>query len=143
MLDATILKRKARTPRQIAMACRPKESSVQANFIIWLRYEEKYHPALQLGFAVPNGGHRSATTAKQMQREGQRPGVPDFLLPAPRNGFTGLALEFKRPGVGLDKALSKAQKEYRPKLEAEGWLYHVIDDFEDAIKITKQYLGIN
>lgn len=138
MLDASILKRKPRTARQIELAMRPKESSIQGNFIIWLHYEEKFHPALQLGFAVPNGGYRSPTTAKKMQREGQRPGVPDFVLPVARNGFIGLALEFKRPGGKQ----SDVQIAYMHKLVAEKWQYHVVDDFADAITITKQYLGI-
>lgn len=142
MIDASLMRKKARTPRQLERAMRPKEHHVQAAFVIWLRYEEKFYPALQTMFAVPNGGHRSGKTAKAMQQEGQRPGVPDMMLPAPRQGCTGLAIEFKRPDEGLDKALSKAQREYRPKLEAEGWKYAVVDDFEDAIAITKAYLGI-
>jgi len=142
MLDATVLKRKARTPRQIAQACRPKEHDVQAAFITWLRWEETVYPALKLGFAVPNGGKRAIKTAVSLKQEGQRPGVPDWMLPAPRQGHAGLAIEFKRPGEGLEKALSDDQIEYRDRLVAEGWLYRVVDDFEDAIKITKQYLGI-
>lgn len=142
MLDASILRKKPRTARQIAAAMRPKEHDVQAAFITWLRWEETVYQVLKLGFAVPNGGKRAMKTAVTLKQEGQRPGVPDWMLPAPRQGRSGLAIEFKRPGEGREKALSDEQIDYRDRLVAEGWQYHVIDDFEDAIKITKHYLGI-
>ena len=73
-----------------------------------------------------------------MIAEGLRRGVPDVMLPVARGGFTGLAIEFKKPGGKL----SEHQVEYIDRLLKEGWLVNVLFDAEDAIKNVKAYLGI-
>ncbi len=114
------------------------EHGIQSAFIRWVRMAEKMHPALQLMFAVPNGGKRSVITAVLQKAEGVRKGVPDIMLPVPRHGFTGLAIEFKKPGGRL----SEDQVEYIQKLVEEDWIVDVLTDAEDAIKVVKKYLDI-
>jgi hypothetical protein len=119
-IAVNILKRglpKARS-RKIAMLTR-YEHAIQAAFITWCHLNEKtIMPQLALGFAVPNGGKRSAKTAALLKAEGVRPGVPDWMLPVPNCGFSGLAIEFKRPG----KKTTTPQNNYIDKLVLVGWL---------------------
>lgn len=89
-------------------------------------------------FAVVNAAKRSFKLAAMLKAEGMRAGVPDVLLLVARNGFTGLAIEFKKPGGKL----SESQVEFIDRLVKEGWLVCVISDAEEAIRVTKNYLGI-
>lgn len=114
------------------------EHDIQSAFFRWVRLAEKINPALRLMFAVPNAGKRGYKTAAMMLAEGLRSGVPDMLLPVPRNGFTGLAIEFKKPGGKL----SDNQKDFIDLLISENWLVVVMTDTEAAIRTVKDYLGI-
>jgi hypothetical protein len=142
MLQASIVAigRKRRLPkpnsRKIAIQI-PYEHDIQAAFIIWCHLNEKtIMPQLALGFAVPNGGKRSAKTAAMMKREGVRPGVPDWMLPVPRGEFAGLAIEFKRPG----KRTTEEQRDYIDKLMAVGWLVAVCTCQLAAARTVIDYL---
>lgn len=114
------------------------EHQIQAAFFKWVRLAEKNNPVLRLMFAVPNAGKRGYKTAAMMLAEGLRSGVPDMLLPVARNGFTGLAIEFKKPGGKL----SENQKEFIDMLTNEGWLVVLMTDTEAAIRTVKDYLEI-
>ena len=43
-------------------------------------------------FAIPNGGFRHITTAKKLQREGVKSGVPDLFIPVIRPQYGGMFL---------------------------------------------------
>src|SRR6267154_720893 len=116
----------------------PLEHDIQAAFFQWVKLAEKANPTLRLMFAVPNAGKRSYKTAAMMIAEGLRKGVPDMILPVPRNGFTGLAIEFKRPG----ETPRPEQLAYIALLVKEHWLVVVLTDSEAAIKTVKSYLGL-
>ncbi len=114
----------------------PLETTIQSAFVRWCRLAETRLPRLRLGFAVPNGGYRSPTTAARLKDEGVRAGVPDWLLPVASAGFNGLAIEFKRP---KGKA-SPEQVAYMDLLVKEDWLVVVCTDHEAAARTVDDYL---
>jgi hypothetical protein len=120
-----------------AGAAIPLETNIQQAFIQWVHLAERTIPALKLLFAVPNGGKRSITTAVTLKKEGARAGVPDTMLPVPRKGFSGLAIEFKRPGG----TTSDDQVDYINRLLEEGWQVAICTDAEAAIQTVKDYLA--
>ena len=118
----------------------PTEHQTQSAFINWLRIYEKHYPELRLGFAVPNGGARNIVTACKLKAEGVRSGIPDYMLPFPRGGYSGLAIEFKRERTGK---LSDTQIAYIEQLEREGkWLVHVLTDWHAATEVVLGYLAL-
>lgn len=121
----------------------PTESAEQCAYFAWVDLQKHSVPALRLVFHVPNGGSRHKIEAVNLKRQGVRAGVPDIILPVPRQFHTGLAIEFKRKGEGREKALTDKQVEWRDGLIAEGWQYHCLDDAGDAITATRNYLGMN
>lgn len=112
------------------------EHIIQANFVKWVRYNEKRLPLLRLGFAVPNGGHRDIRVAAKMKAEGVRRGVPDWMLPVPAFGFCGLAIEFKT----ATGRLTPEQQEFLDLLTRVGWLCVVCRDWQAAAKSVDDYL---
>ena len=98
---------------------------------------ERDWPELRLFFAVPNGGHRSKRTAGEMKAEGVKRGVPDYLFPVPRGGFTGLAIELKtetgRP--------SPEQRAWLEDLRAHGWQAELCRGWEQAWDVVRDYLA--
>ncbi len=113
------------------------EDQVQAAFIEWVRLNYHSIPALKLGFHPANGGKRNIITAVKLKRLGVIPGVPDFMLPVPRNGFTGCAIEFKRPHP--PGKLTQDQKDYISGLREQGWFVEVCYSLEEAVFVIKQY----
>lgn len=116
----------------------PLEHDIQATFVRMCRSAEQVAcPLLRLGFAVPNGGYQlSVQAAGKLRAAGLRPGVPDWLLPVPCGGFSGLAIEFKRPGG----VLSDAQAQYIDAMVAAGWLAVVVTDAGAAFRVAIGYL---
>lgn len=114
------------------------EHRIQADFFKWVRLQEQAQPCLKLMFAVPNAGKRGYKTAAMMIAEGLRKGVLDVLFPVARHGFNGLAIEFKKPGG----TLTPEQAEFADALTAEGWLVVMLTDSAEAIRLTRNYLGI-
>lgn len=106
-------------------------------FYKWSRLSIKQYPELQLLFHIPNGGQRSITTARKLKSMGTLPGIPDYCLPIPRQGYAGLWLEMKS-GKGQ---LSSAQKSIIKLLYDAGHLIHVPRSAEEAINYVKEYLG--
>ena len=98
--------------------------------------------------AVPNGGLRSPREAAIMKAEGIEPGVPDWLLFAPRRfkpaavsmlGPWGLALEFKSPtGKGR---VTEHQKRWHSLLREAGWRVEIVTNASDAWRIVLDHLG--
>jgi hypothetical protein len=86
----------------------PSEHEEQVGFVNW--FESKF-PGVRI-FAIPNGGHRAMTVAKQMKAEGVRAGVPDLHIPEWR-----LWIEMKRVKGGR---LSDEQKDWIIYLENIG-----------------------
>lgn len=74
------------------------EHQEQVGFLMWFRYK---YPNILI-FAIPNGGHRSLKTAKNLKDEGVVPGIPDLYVPEWK-----LWVEMKRTKCG---SVSEDQK---------------------------------
>lgn len=118
------------------------EHDIQAAFVQWCQWNEGRHPVLKLAFAIPNGAHLAgdarlrAIKMQSLKKEGLRPGVPDWCLPAPRYPFSGLFIEFK---YGKNKP-SAEQNEYIARLRSAGHRVAVCYSTEEAIAEVENYL---
>lgn len=125
----------------------PLESDIQAAFIEWCALNEQRLPALKAAFAVANGdlrpvtynpvtGRRYSTAGQKLRRMGVRPGVPDWMCPAPSpRGWNGLAIEFK----SATGSLSPAQRAYIEILRKQVWFVEVCRTVEEAIGTVERY----
>lgn len=121
----------------------PSEHSEQVAVIQWADLQPLgggYNVGAFL-FAVPNGGVRSKITAKLLQAEGVRAGVPDLMLAVPRGGKSGLFIEMKRAKKSLSK-VSDAQKDWHKRLTFAGYAVAVCYGADEAIKTIKAYLNL-
>lgn len=112
-----IWEKKSTTP-QSRRKSELSEHNLQVNCVNWFYLThrgEKYAGALM---SIPNGGYRSAKTARAMKAEGQQPGVPDLFLAIPMDGYHGLWIEMKNGKAGR---LSDHQKVMIEHLRARGY----------------------
>jgi hypothetical protein len=116
----------------------PTEHAEAVRLMQVVKLHEPRHPALRNLFAVPNGGDRHKLTAAKMKREGQRPGVPDYLLAFPSGGFHGLAIELK----SMTGYASREQKDWIERLRDNGYRAEVCRGWEAAWTVICDYLGI-
>jgi hypothetical protein len=96
-----------------------------------------FYPELRWMFAVPNGGDRHPAVAAKLKAEGVKRGVLDVWLPIARQGFHGLVIEMKVKGNDL----SKEQREWKTRLEANGYKVAVCYGFEAARHAIQDYMG--
>lgn len=131
------LKDKAASQKPVRKKPVQAESKIQSAFIAWVRRAERTDWRLRTLFSVPNGGKRGARTAAMMRLEGQRPGMPDTMLPIRSGEYIGLAIEFKRPNGGVASTL---QKEMMELLTQAGWRVVIHTDVAEAVDEVKNYL---
>ena len=112
------------------------EHDHQAALFSWA--ERQKRDELKDMFAVPNGGKRHPAVAKKLKAEGVKPGVPDVLMPSPRGGWVGLAIEFKFD----DGNYGKEQRERITRMQRDGWLCVVVWDWEAAARTIMGYLDM-
>ena len=117
---------------------RNREAEEQEALFRWAAWAAKQTPALELLFHVPNGGRRDAAEAAHLKRQGVRAGVPDFCLPAARNGYHGLFIELKTAGGRA----SAEQKEWIGRLRLQGYKAEICVGWMEAVKTICLYLGI-
>lgn len=106
---------------------------VQCVHIFRLLYPNQW----RLLMAIPNGGYRTATTARKMRAEGVQAGVPDLFLALPRKGQHGLWIEMKNGKAGR---VSELQNEMIARLQAEGYACVVCRTQEEFIKTIMNYM---
>jgi len=111
-----------------------KESQLQQACVKWFRL--KYPKYAKLLFAVPNGGARSATTARILMGEGVLAGVSDLLLMVTTIDYIGMAIEMK---VHPNK-LTPKQKEWLDLVEEQGYEVFVCYDFDSFIEKIDDYM---
>ena len=87
-------------------------------------------------FHVPNGGTRNKREAKNLKRQGVRPGVPDLVFPVAKRGYHGLYIELK---VGRNKPTEK-QIEWIDTLNANGYKAVVCVGYDDAKSTIDWYM---
>lgn len=114
------------------------ESDEQKVVIEWANIQACKYPVLRMLYHIPNGGYRPGKTARNLQKEGVKPGVPDLHLPVSRNRKHGLWIEMK---VGKNTT-SKNQEKWINRLIEEGHEVKVCYGADEAIKAIKEYLGI-
>lgn len=112
------------------------EDEEQQKVIQWAELMSNAYPDLQMLYHVPNGGSRNRAEAGKLKRMGVRAGVPDLVLPVPRNGYAGLYIELK---VGENRP-SKNQKNWLEKLALHGYKALVCYGGNEAIAILEQYI---
>ena len=88
-------------------------------------------------FHIPNGGYRGKTTAKNLQRQGVKAGVPDLCIPLARLGYHGLYIEMKRK---RGYQIRNSQAVWIKRLNNEGYLARVCAGADSAIALIKQYV---
>lgn len=98
-------------------------------------HEAKY-PALKNLFSVPNGGDRHKIVAAKMKAEGQKSGVPDYILLYPAGDFHGLAIELK----SMTGYASREQKDWIERLRKFGYKAEVCRGADRAWEVVKEYL---
>lgn len=115
---------------------RHKESDLQIACVRWFRAQ--YPSLAPLLFAVPNGGLRSASTARILKAEGVTAGVADLILLAPRGEFASLCIEMKAGKGGQQSTL---QKSWQRVAEAAGNRYVIARSLDDFIALIRDYLS--
>lgn len=111
-----------------------RESQLQRACVQWFRLA--YPKYAQLLFAVPNGGARSATTARILMGEGVLAGVSDLLLLVPNVTYHGLAIEMK---IKPNKVTPK-QKEWMNQLSDQKYDTIVCYDFDSFREHIDKYM---
>lgn len=114
------------------------EHAEAVHFARMCKLHETRYPALRNLFAVPNGGDRHKIVAAKMKAEGQKSGVPDYVLLFPANGFHGLAIELK----SMTGYASRDQKDWIERLRDNGYRAEVCRGADAAWATVKDYLGI-
>src|SRR5687768_14847121 len=108
--------------RRIPTLTIPTEHAEQTALFAWIALMAKRHPAFGTIFAIPNGGWRHKVTARILQAEGVRPGVPDLFVACPSRQLKkhGLFIELKRiDGTASD--VRPAQREWGDRLRHHGY----------------------
>jgi hypothetical protein len=117
----------------------PTEHWEQVALMQWAAVRARQCPALNLLFAIPNGGDRHPVVAAKLKAEGVKKGVPDLCLPVARHGCHGLYVEMKRVRGG---AVSAEQDWWHAQLDAEGYRVVVCRGWLAARDALCDYLTI-
>lgn len=115
----------------------PFEHDEQKTLIRWAELSTAARPELGLLHAIPNGGPRNKVAAVRLKAEGVKPGVPDLFLPVPRKGYHGMYIELKRR---QGSRVSPEQREWKEKLQTQGYRVDVCKGFEAARDAILDYL---
>jgi len=119
------------------------EFNLQCQVISWIKYQ---YPNIK--FCASLGGVRVGIgLATKLKRMGYCKGFPDLMICKPKGyksnklvwEYCGLFIEFKAPNKKPD--VSPEQTEWINYLLSEGYTTSVCNDYDEAIKIIKDYLG--
>lgn len=113
------------------------EHTEQAALFEWAAWNQAKDAALNMLYAVPNGGKRDKATAARLKAEGVKAGIPDVFLPCARMGYHGFYIELK---VGTNKT-SAEQNAWLTALKAEGYAVDVSYGWQEAAHKIVRYLG--
>lgn len=111
----------------------PKEDREQMLFVTWLNKK-----GIRVA-ASANGGYRNFLEALKFKRMGVSAGFPDLFIPLISGEYHGLFIEMKRSKGGV---ISENQKEWLAYLKSQNYYADVAYGFDDAVKITEQYLSL-
>lgn len=126
-----------------------KEHFEQKCLFQWANLNKLNMPALNLMFAIPNGGvrpfkfdkdgNRYSTQANKLKAEGVKAGVPDIFLPYPKGKHHGLFIELK---VGNVRP-TENQAMWMKALSKVGYKAALCYGFEEARDVIKTYLEVS
>lgn len=111
------------------------ESLHQQALFEFFAYAQSRIPELQYAFHVPNGGQRNARVGLQLKREGVKRGVPDIIIPVPRQSYVGMVIELK---FGKNK-LSTEQQDWLSFFAQQHWHCIVAYSWQDAALHVVRY----
>ena len=114
------------------------EAQEQRSLFQWANMAKGAYPALELLFAIPNGGRRDMIEARHLKETGVKPGVPDICLPVPVHHYTALYIEMKRTKGGR---VSEDQRGWIAALNRVGCLAVVCKGWEEARTVILNYLS--
>lgn len=125
----------------------PLESEEQEKVFSWINANKKKYPELALCHSSLNGVKLSPGAAVKAKKQGMVAGVPDILLPVPRDAsqgiyhsdYYGLFIELKRV---KGSKVSVEQKLFIAALEDQGYMCKVCYGANEAIETIKNYLNI-
>ncbi len=117
------------------MANRRHSEDVEAQKLMQL-LQLKLPKIADLIYHVPNGGKRAKFEAFRLQKQGTKPGIPDYFLPVAVAPYHGLYLELK----AQKGTLQKSQKEWLTKLQNQGYATCVAYGAEQAYEYLCNYL---
>src|SRR5262245_24904909 len=125
-------KQKRRKPRELE---RPEQVTV----VDWAHWHKRKYPALEMLYAVPNGGHRNPRVAAKLKAEGVRRGVPDLCLAAALRRYHGLYIEMKYG----DNKQTREQVEFARRLRNGGYCFALCYSADAAIDTLRWYIGLS
>lgn len=112
------------------------EHDEQVALFDWAKLRKAGLPALDMMFAIPNGGLRHVAVAKKLKAEGVRSGVPDVALMCPRGKYHGMFIEMK---VG-ENTTTVTQRDWLSRLSDAGYYCVICYSTEEAIGEIEWYL---
>jgi VRR-NUC domain len=115
---------------------RHEEDLEQAALMRWAALQQKVWPELKWLHHIPNGGHRTKTTAALLKALGVKPGVFDLFLPVPRHGMHGLYIEMK----SKKGRMSPEQMEFGQEMANAGYAVYICRSFDQARHTIMSYL---
>lgn len=112
------------------------EARIQAECVKWLWNN---YPETRGNFIhIPNEGNRNSAIDGALRKAlGLVAGAPDTFLFMARNGYHGLAIEFK----SLTGRQREEQMAFQGRLERNGYQYTLCRSLEQFQEITEEYLG--
>ena len=113
------------------------EHQEQSALFRWAQLNERKYPALNMLFAVPNGGHRHIAVARKLKASGVKAGVPDLFLAWPSKKYHGLFIEMK---AGKNKCTVE-QIDWLGRLKVAGYFADTCYGFEQARDTIINYLN--
>nr|WP_287960994.1 VRR-NUC domain-containing protein [Caldilinea sp.] len=118
----------------------PTEHEEAVALAAWIRAQEGRYPQLRYMTHHEAGGHRHGAVAARIRAEGQRPGVPDYMLYWSNGRYVGLAIELKR--ADRSNHPTAEQRAWLDWLAGQGWRCEVAYGVEEAIRVIEEYLGV-
>ena len=114
---------------------RNEESKLQQACVKWFRLA--YPQYKRLLFHVPNGGYRTAATARNMKLEGVVAGVSDLLLLVPSGPYHGLCIEMKTP----KGRQTPRQKHFEQAVNAMDYEYIIVRSLDQFINLIQVWIN--
>jgi hypothetical protein len=114
------------------------EHDEQAALFQWAAMQQSVYPALEMLYAIPNGGHRHQATAARLKAEGVKAGVWDVALDVARGDWHGLRIEMK---FGKNK-LTTEQLRWKARYRCYGYKTAVCYSWLEAVAVIEEYLHL-